>query len=1120
MNQALSQEDPALALHEPQVNGHHEPSLLELENELPKVYDEMVPLGELMSRVVQSIYAELTEMAETLPNMSDAARKRSLADWVVRTKKQVVKLYATAKWTRDSDVVQKCMNITAFVLNQQRQFEEAISYLDGRNKSLDAARLGNHDLLTSLDVLTTGSYGRLPTAIKKAFILPPPLTDLEVRQTLAEIEEAIRFRLRIHETVPSEMAHYPDGRVYFTIPRLFETSVCLRGAEKDDGWFFVHVEFLINIGGDLTGMEEFPRAPLGVLKRHITDEADARLSYYLPKPPLAPGLEPPPVPQLPDGFIDAPLIRLFNFLQMMSLSYQLEILWYQAERMRSLGWADYLTIKMARDRQSFVATYWIRSPPSMPPRAQSKPIPLQGGTLTISIVESQGLRGTTGPRRTPKQRTLAELERRLKLGSNRPSDEVQGLHFEVKWEPTPYVHAVVIPPDLLSLRPDELSVDADNLDFEALLRKAIDKHVKAIFTVHLFNLARGPKRSVFSAPGIVTMVTEADFSALRIHLCANEEVLFTIDARTGRLSLRDSADLAAASRGIHFNAISDLINDNPPILYDALLRLRMNTILDFTEQKAKYLGLQCFRSRSFSKEAIAQRLGSTHPHALYIQLANFPNYYLVLAIRDEEFRYAVIAANPVLKDGYYSYDISLFEWLDVRGILQAETPTADRHNAAPGLTASLDAPAPSLADDVAPAGFNIETRVLREIYSYCCALVACKTVQDQLKVRNIDCKYVNPSADSQTPELSHIQSSLARHVPALCVQSKDILSGAPAAEAAMPNIRIIPLNWWSEKQVQVVTCVKLKYVQQPMGKPTSSHNAVIRPSKRIIYDTKEAVVSFLSENVNTCVDEFLEEWARVSKMVVIAREVAQMAKSKQWNGVRLLSFDLQTVKFAYAEDFAVSITCTDQLSPSGGTFDLRFSRVLPDDPTKEASKFNPHDDAEPFLGNILRQGHGRLAPSLHRLVGLLRDTLPIAATLEDIRQSSYSGDLSTSNASAGLDTFAKAAGWYRVLYGDMRHALDFRLMTDRRVVILDGAYSMFDIDSPSATTTTNSDPGLQSFSNLQEAITAAIKEACPSGVGRKIASVDVGLVCDIDVVPSLGKALHYQLLRRLGEAGA
>ena len=87
----------------------------------------------------------------------------------------------------------------------------------------------------------------------------------------------------------------------------------------------------------------------------------------------------------------------------------------------------------------------------------------------------------------------------------------------------------------------------------------------------------------------------------------------------------------------------------------------------------------------------------------------------------------------------------------------------------------------------------------------------------------------------------------------------------------MPNIRVIPLNWWSNDNAKVVTCVKLKYVQQPIGKRASG-STVIRPSKRIIYDTREAIVSFLSDNVDKCVDEFLEEWARVSKMVVIARE--------------------------------------------------------------------------------------------------------------------------------------------------------------------------------------------------------------------------------------------------------
>lgn len=44
-----------------------------------------------------------------MPNMSDAARKRTLADFVVKTKKQVVKLYVAVKWARDAGAVQKAM---------------------------------------------------------------------------------------------------------------------------------------------------------------------------------------------------------------------------------------------------------------------------------------------------------------------------------------------------------------------------------------------------------------------------------------------------------------------------------------------------------------------------------------------------------------------------------------------------------------------------------------------------------------------------------------------------------------------------------------------------------------------------------------------------------------------------------------------------------------------------------------------------------------------------------------------------------------------------------------------------------------------------------------------------
>lgn len=49
----------------PHTNGFEETPVEILERELPVVHDGQVHLGEVMSRVVQACYAELTEMAET-----------------------------------------------------------------------------------------------------------------------------------------------------------------------------------------------------------------------------------------------------------------------------------------------------------------------------------------------------------------------------------------------------------------------------------------------------------------------------------------------------------------------------------------------------------------------------------------------------------------------------------------------------------------------------------------------------------------------------------------------------------------------------------------------------------------------------------------------------------------------------------------------------------------------------------------------------------------------------------------------------------------------------------------------------------------------------------------------
>ncbi|THH13385.1 hypothetical protein EW146_g6822 [Bondarzewia mesenterica] len=1099
----------------PYTNGFDEPPIELLEQRLPVVYDGQVPLAEVVSRVAQACYAELTEMAETLPHMSDPARKRKLADFVVAWKKQVVKLYAVAKWSRDADVVQKCMNITAFLMNQNRQFEDVIKGLKYAKDSLDPARLRNHDLLTSLDVLTTGSYRRLPTGIKKAVVPPTPLTDDQVTKTLRDIEALIRYRLRMQEIIPIEMSKYriSDGRVFFHVPKLFEASLSLRGGNKHDGWFFAHVEFLFNVGGDRTGMQEFPRKPSGVLKRHITDEADARLAYYLPLPPdqpsPPPGIELPPIPKLPDGTVDAPLVRIFNFLQMMSMSYQLEILWYQAsgaQRMRSLGWADYLTVEMSKDRKTLTVSYWIRKPLPRPvPSIHHKP-PLLGGSLTISLVSSPS------PRRSPKSRVLAELQEKSKLSGTAkwPSDEVEGVQWHVKWKPAPGALGVNVMPEDVFLPDGEVTIDADDVDFERLLRQIIERHTRAIFRVLFVQLQQGP---VFSAPESVAIIMNDGHVALRAHLCADEQVIVTIEPRTGRLNLRDTGDLGAAGRGPRFSAISDKLNENTSMLLEALIRLRMNTIIELAEQKATYLGLQTFRQRNFAREEF-QKLGPAARGLLYIQLSPFPTHYLVLVVTDDDFRYALISVKTLEDRMFKSMVMEDIGWLNIERICaQGREAELDGEKEIDVMKRKKEA-GPLDGQGKMSSKFKLETHVLRELYAYCCARVAHIKVERQFKARNIPYEHVYPASpalgSSLPSSLSHLHSALSHKIPALCVKSSDILSGSPAFEAAMPNIRVIPLSWWTasapgsgERPPQVVTCVKLKYVQPPVGRRAVAGKGVIRLSKGIVYDANEAVVCFLSDEVEGCVDEFLQEWASVSKIVVIAREVAEMAKEKRWQDVRILSFDLQTVEFAYASNYTVSITCTDQLTTEG-SYNLHFSRHLPSplDPRSSFQRgFNLHSEASIFFRTIL--GQGKLSSALPVLVSVLRNTVPVIEVLEEIDERKEGLE------DIEVKSFAKAAGWWRVLFylrvgaGRHSHGLDFRLMKGGRVAILDAAQSLYFPTMASHVPPALADDTfilkpIPKFPQLLESVARELR-------GVRIAVVDIGIVCGVAHAHAVGR---------------
>ena len=81
-----------------------------LERELPDVAsDELVPLNEVVDAVIRDIYQRLGELGEVLPSLHESARAPLILQFSLYAKRQVVRLLALVRWSRESEVVAKCM---------------------------------------------------------------------------------------------------------------------------------------------------------------------------------------------------------------------------------------------------------------------------------------------------------------------------------------------------------------------------------------------------------------------------------------------------------------------------------------------------------------------------------------------------------------------------------------------------------------------------------------------------------------------------------------------------------------------------------------------------------------------------------------------------------------------------------------------------------------------------------------------------------------------------------------------------------------------------------------------------------------------------------------------------
>ncbi|KAM4609479.1 mediator of RNA polymerase II transcription subunit 14 isoform 1-T1 [Polymixia lowei] len=206
-----------------------------------------VRLSLLIEFLLQRTYHEITLLAELLPRKTDMERKIEIVQFASRTRQLFVRLLALVKWASNAGKVEKCAMISSFLDQQAFLFVDTADRLASLARdALVHARLPSFAIPFAIDVLTTGSYPRLPTCIRDKIIPPDPITKNEKQTTLNQLNQILRHRL-VTTDLPPQLANLTvaNGRVKFRVEGEFEATLTVMGDDPDIPWRLLKLEILV-----------------------------------------------------------------------------------------------------------------------------------------------------------------------------------------------------------------------------------------------------------------------------------------------------------------------------------------------------------------------------------------------------------------------------------------------------------------------------------------------------------------------------------------------------------------------------------------------------------------------------------------------------------------------------------------------------------------------------------------------------------------------------------------------------------------------------------------------------------------------------------------------------------
>ncbi|XP_068142124.1 mediator of RNA polymerase II transcription subunit 14 isoform X2 [Drosophila tropicalis] len=201
----------------------------------------------LIDFIIQRTYHELTVLAELLPSKTDMERKVEIYDYAARTRHLFTRLNALVKWGNSVSKVDKSSQIMSFLDKQNMLFVETADMLARMSReTLVRARLPNFHIPAAVEVLTTGTYNRLPTCIRERIVPPDAITAAEKKQTLLRLNQVIQHRLVTGKLLP-QMREFRirNGRVTFEVKHEFSVALTVMGDSPNVPWRLLDIDILV-----------------------------------------------------------------------------------------------------------------------------------------------------------------------------------------------------------------------------------------------------------------------------------------------------------------------------------------------------------------------------------------------------------------------------------------------------------------------------------------------------------------------------------------------------------------------------------------------------------------------------------------------------------------------------------------------------------------------------------------------------------------------------------------------------------------------------------------------------------------------------------------------------------